>query len=306
MAKSPAALLIDASGNQVGVLLDGAVYRLQGAIKVARASDGAFVNPSTEETLATADGRLATIDSVLDSIKDTDGIKKITDQLPAGTNEIGAVAQGTKAAGANGWPQVLYDSTGNPVGVLQDGSFYRLQTSDVFTENAAKVVSVNFGKTGVATTTYYVFVDLNGISYKHDAGTKVMVAGVGGKAFKSNSGAKWSLSLMVVLRIDGTDADLGVLPIASVSLLDTSLFSGGSQLVLFPIVADLGVSGGDFVKITDGMTESNVTAVNTGVTFKDVLGNDVTPAVGDVLLRATLVSGGGTLDFVYGMDYWVE
>jgi hypothetical protein len=388
MAKSPAAILFDSSGNAIGVTLDGTIYRLETVGKILDSS-GYQINPSSEDTLAsikdtdgikkitdavavtdnggslTVDGPLtdaelrasavpisaaslplptgasteATLSSILTdtgqieallttidadtsnldvalstrasettlaSIKDTDGIKKITDPLPAGTNEIGKVAQGTKAAAADGWPQVLYDASGNPVGVLQDGALYRLQTSNTFTEDAAKLVGVNFGQTGVTATTYYVFIDLNGASYKHSAGTKVIAAGAGGKAVKSNSGAKWSVSLMVVLRIDGTDADLGVLPIASVSLLDTSLFYGSSQVVLFPAVTDLEVSAGDFTKITDGMTESNVAAVNTGVTFKDVLGNDVTPAVGDVLLRATLVSGGGTLDFVYGMDYWVE
>jgi hypothetical protein len=82
---------------------------------------------ATEATLLSADGRLTTIDAVLDSIKDTDGIKKITDQLPAGTNEIGKVAQGTKAAGSGAWPQVIYDATGNAVGVVLDGAVYRLQ-----------------------------------------------------------------------------------------------------------------------------------------------------------------------------------
>ena len=82
---------------------------------------------ATEATLLAADGRLTTIDSVLDAIKDTDGIKKITDQLPAGTNEIGKVAQGTKAAGSGAWPQVLYDASGNAVGVILDGSLYRIQ-----------------------------------------------------------------------------------------------------------------------------------------------------------------------------------
>jgi hypothetical protein len=240
MGLSPVALLVDEVGNKVGIVLDGAIYRLQGQSKIARASDGAHINPATEETLSTADGRLTTIDSVLDSIKDTDGIKKITDplpagtnnigdvdvvssalpqgaateatlatratasaqtdgtqktqvvdstgdgleidgsgraaiqdqpnmdvalstrateatllaadgrlttidsvldsikdtdgikkitdQLPAGTNEIGKVAQGTKAAAADAWPQYVVDSSGNIVGVVLDGSIYRLQT----------------------------------------------------------------------------------------------------------------------------------------------------------------------------------
>jgi len=48
--------------------------------------------------------------------------------LPAGTNEIGKVAQGTKAAGSAAWPQVLYDASGNAVAVILDNSIYRLET----------------------------------------------------------------------------------------------------------------------------------------------------------------------------------
>lgn len=99
-----AVFLKDEDGNVVAVVLDGSVYRLQTVGKVLNAS-GTQINPATQETLASldgkdfatettlsaADGRLTTIDAVLDSIKDTDGIKKITDPLPAGTNNIGDV-----------------------------------------------------------------------------------------------------------------------------------------------------------------------------------------------------------------------
>lgn len=175
MAKSPAALLIDESGNKVGVILDDTIYRLQMAGKVQRASDGAYINPATQETLASldgkdfatqttlatraseatlatraseatllqADGRLATIDAVLDSIKDTDGIKKITDQLPAGTNEIGKVAQGTKAAAADAWPEYIVDASGHVVGVVLDDAVYRLQADAKIAKGASDLVHLD-------------------------------------------------------------------------------------------------------------------------------------------------------------------
>jgi len=136
MGISPAVILYDANSNPVTIINDSGTYRVSGVTKVLSAA-GSQVNPATEDTLATrateatlstADGRLATIDAVLDSIKDVDGIKKITDQLPAGTNEIGAVAQGTKASAVNAWPEYLVDSSGNVVGVVLDGAVYRLQT----------------------------------------------------------------------------------------------------------------------------------------------------------------------------------
>ena len=126
--RSPAAILFDTAGNAIGVVLDGAVYRLQAITKVLN-SGGTQVDPATEGTLS--------------SIKDTDGIKKITEQLPAGTNEIGAVAQGTKAAGSAAWPTVLYDASGNAVGVTLNNSIYRIEgRSSITSPDGANDVDV--------------------------------------------------------------------------------------------------------------------------------------------------------------------
>ena len=83
-----------------------------------------------------ADTLLARVQEIIDvntSIKDTDGVKKITDQLPAGTNEIGLVAQGTKAVTSGAWPTVLVDSVGNYIGQLVDNSLRRLLTQSTVT-----------------------------------------------------------------------------------------------------------------------------------------------------------------------------
>lgn len=75
--------------------------------------DVALSTRASEATLAAADTKLGTIDAVLDAIKDTAGVKKITDALPTGDNWIGRAKVG--------------DGT-NVVTVVQDGSAYRLQT----------------------------------------------------------------------------------------------------------------------------------------------------------------------------------
>ena len=98
--------------------------------------DVALSTRATEATVASAD-------TVLKAIRDTAGVKKITDQLPAGTNEIGKVAQGTKAAAADGWPQVLYDASGNAVGVVQDDTLYRLQTDSKVAKGTSTLVSLD-------------------------------------------------------------------------------------------------------------------------------------------------------------------
>lgn len=89
-----------------------------------------FATETTQAAMAVVLSALETkvaTEATLASIKNTDGIKKITDPLPAGTNEIGKIAQGTKAAAADGWPQVLYDASGNPVTVTDDAGVFRLE-----------------------------------------------------------------------------------------------------------------------------------------------------------------------------------
>ncbi len=106
MAKSPAAILYDESGNAVGVVLDGSVYRLRLETKIARASDGAYVNPATQETLA--------------AIKDTDGIKKVaepTPNAPAVTGTISAL-DGYVSTTFEGWASCGITLTGTWVATL--------------------------------------------------------------------------------------------------------------------------------------------------------------------------------------------
>lgn len=160
---SPAALLIDRNSNEIVFVLDGAIYRIPISAKLAKASDGSLIDPATEggnlATIAGKDfatqttlaavkaktdnlpsdparegGNLATLagkdfatQTTLAAIKDTDGVKKITDQLPSGTNEIGKTAQGTRAVAGAGWPMYLVDADGHAVGLYLDGAIYRFR-----------------------------------------------------------------------------------------------------------------------------------------------------------------------------------
>ena len=152
MNESPARVLYDENGNPVSVVQDGVVYKLEvlsklqagsaiiGQVGIDPAQKGGLAEQATlasldgkdfatETTLTSADTKLGTIDGVLDSIKDVDGVKKITDPLPAGTNEIGQVAQGTKGAGSNAWPTALHDTQGNAIDSVDDGGVRRLRVN---------------------------------------------------------------------------------------------------------------------------------------------------------------------------------
>lgn len=253
-----------------------------------------------------ADGAAPTQNPVLVAGHDGTNVQtKLTDT--AGRQRV--VGAGADGAAAVGDPvQVAgVDGSGNTQSVRTetDGS---VRTRDDFIDDRDKIVGLSFYKEGVAATTYYMGIDLsNTTDFKHAAGTGIRLVTSIGKAIKSNIGAKWAVQLLVVLRIDGTDSDLAVLAQASVSLQDTSALSRLEQVVdLWPHVANLSVSGGALTSILTNLIETGVTAINTGVTLEDAAGNTPTPAVGDLLIRADLISGSGTLDFAYGLHYWVE
>ena len=148
MIKSPAAILYDAAANAIKSVQDGSDYLLGVAAKIRNAA-GTVVNPATQETLA--------------AIKDTDGVKKIVDALPTGDNWIGKtkIGDGTNVtdvldvAGVKrlrveaSQPAgelhnvVLYDSAGHPVGVVLDGTIYRLQTDSKVAKGESSLVHLD-------------------------------------------------------------------------------------------------------------------------------------------------------------------
>jgi len=216
---------------------------------------------------------------------------------------VGAAADGVAVSG---YPVLIAGWDGANVRTILTGTDGSIRVKGDFADDRDKIVGATFQKDGITATTYYDFIDINGSSYKHGSGTAVYMSRIVGQALKSNSGAKWVIQLMVVLRIDGTDSDLGLLSEGLITLKDTSTFRGEIEMSTFPVFLDLSTSGGDFTSIADGSKETGVTAINTGVTIDDIFGSSVTPAVGDVLLRVTLLSGGGTLDFAYSTQYFVE
>lgn len=138
----------DNIGEAVGApVADTLMARVQEVIDFLNAEDFA-----SETTLSSIESLITTIDTVLDNIyarqadktqftQITDGTNDAvvdssgdlqvihTDPLPSGTNEIGAVAQGTKAANTGAWPLLVVDSSGNEVSVINDAGVYRFSVT---------------------------------------------------------------------------------------------------------------------------------------------------------------------------------
>jgi hypothetical protein len=199
---------------------------------------------------------------------------------------------------------IIFDETGaNAAGVDAQG---RVSILDPQTVREADVYASAFFKEAVAATSYFMLLDLDGAPFPHTSGSKAKLMGVNGNAFKDNAGAKWAVNLCVISRIDGTDADFFVIEEGSLFLRDTSSLSLQPKATQFRVPLDLEISGGALIRGVTNLKETNVAALNTGITLEDPTGATPTPAVGDLIIRTRLVSGGGTLDFAMGIQYIVE
>ena len=179
MAKSPIALLYDHVNSRFLKYIQDGTDSLLGVAAKLRNAAGTTIDPATETTLAV-------IQTVIEAIRDTAGIKKIVDALPAGDNNIGnvdaiqsgtwTVQQGTPpwavkgtdadgsaptqspilTAGQDGTnvqtlktntagrlEDVLYDSSGNAIGVVLDDSVYRLQTDSKVAKGDSALVHLD-------------------------------------------------------------------------------------------------------------------------------------------------------------------
>jgi hypothetical protein len=206
---------------------------------------------------------------------------------------------------------VIVDSAGIEVNVLDDAGVKRLASdarvdSDPHSRREVDIYSATFQKVGVAADTFFMLVDLNGASYPHTAGSKASIVSVFGRAFKSSAGAKWAVNAGVITRIDGTDADITFFPAASMFLRDTASLTAEAKATILDFPVSTEISGGDLARGVSNFHENPVAAVNTGVTLEDPNGDNPTPAVGDIVIRAELISGAGTLDFALGVQYFVE
>jgi hypothetical protein len=257
---------------------------------------------ATEATLLVADGRLTTIDAVLDSIKDVDGIKKITDALPVGANVIGKTVTRSGAKGTS----VAADITSTPYDANTEALHVDVIDS-LAQRQAAKLVVASYHAAALAATTHILFIDLSdgGGDYKHSGSSSLKIIQLAASIVKSSIGSQWRSLVGVILAINATEATMHWMDAATLFALDTSAVEQHKASV-FPSAIDLAVSAGALTFFAGGFVETGVTDVNTTGTLDNVVGNATTPAVGDMVLRVTKDSGSGTAEVAYSSRYLVD
>ncbi len=179
--------------------------------------------------------------------------------------------------------------------------------SDPLSRVSPRLVVSSYHAAALAATSYILMIDLDNVGgdYKHVGSSSLKITQIAGSIVKSSIGAQWRSVVGVIVAIDGTAATIHWLEAATLFALDTSTVEQHKAAVL-PALLDLAVSGGGLVAYAGGFIEAGLTDVNTGATLDNVVGNARTPAVGDMVLRVTQDSGGGTAELGYSVRYLVD
>jgi len=181
---------------------------------------------------------------------------------------------------------------------------------NVHQDKLKKVVSVEFQKTEIsATNNYFVAIDLDNSDddYRHEyvEDGYVKLVGTSGILIKSKNSDIWTSVFGCVLSINATEATIGYLQLGALYAADTNQFIDRYALQTFPVELDLSILDNVYEKVTVSQTE--VTSdINTSTTLKDAVGNDVTPAVGDMIVKVNKTAGSGVATVHYSLWYYVE
>jgi hypothetical protein len=115
MSDSPAAILYDASGNPIGVVSDGVVYRVQAEAQLQTKAKGGTAAAFPTSVPIDADRQALSVALVKD---------------PAKPNDPGVDVR-------------VVDNSGNPVGIVLDGTLYRFQTDAKVARGASGLVHLD-------------------------------------------------------------------------------------------------------------------------------------------------------------------
>lgn len=186
-------------------------------------------------------------------------------------------------------------STNNEASVTSGGEL-------VITETEREINNfVELSVTGINADGYRLYIDLSDTTgYNHDNTGRVDISATFISIDRDNS-ATGAVRLGLIVRIDGTDADVVYFQGVRFEKSDDRHIQ--RDRVFTPNQIKLGYSSGDATRLNLVKT-TNISAINTGATLNDVFGTAKTPAVGDVVLGYT--RGAGTFDIGVSGFYHTE
>lgn len=189
-------------------------------------------------------------------------------------------------------------ASGTITATLRDGfagTYTRTRANGVVRQSSivslalAENDQIVLGRAGISSTTYDILVDLSDTTNFPHLNTARIDLEYLKIAIDPASNSVGAVRLGVITRIDGTDADIDFafnVPFGKTAgrILSINMFS--------PNQMKLGVQSGSWIFGLTNRSETDVTAVNTGVTLDSPRGSStVTPAVGDVIVKYLHTSG---------------
>jgi len=187
----------------------------------------------------------------------------------------------------------LVDAAGNPLVLMvsDDG--------ELFTSNTERERNVRVSLSGTnnsAGTFYYGFIDLSDtVNWPHDTVGRLDFSYVSLLIDKASS-ARGTVSLGIITRIDGTNADISYIATSSFLQNDT----GSVEIIanFSPSQLKCEVVAGKLSKVKTSNVETNVAAVHLGqpLSFGS---SSFTPQLGDAVVRVVSTTGG---NLAWGMS----
>lgn len=166
------------------------------------------------------------------------------------------------------------------------------------TERESNVFVNLSGSQTTAATRYYGLIDLSDTTnWPHTETGAIHLSFIRFATDKANA-ARGSVALGVIVRIDGTSADISY--VGNLSFIEADNNSVTESVNLAPTQLKCNVVGGRLAFFKASVTETNVTAVNTANPMP--FGYTFTPAVGDLVMRIQTTTG-GNLNWVVGLAY---
>jgi len=159
-------------------------------------------------------------------------------------------------------------------------------------------VSLHYQNTAIAADEYSVLVSLSDTTnFPHDSTGRIDLSWMKVNVEKSAAQVVGEIEIGFITRIDGTDADIDY-------LYGLQFLKGDAQFlseVMNYAPSQLKFLAGRYIT---NVSETNVAAVNTGVTLDSANGS-ITPGLGDVVVKQAYTSG-GNYDFDIELMYHSE
>ncbi len=182
-----------------------------------------------------------------------------------------------------------------------------VETKSKFIRERDAVVGADYFKSGISGSATFLAIDLdnqNGTGpYKHTLTGSIRYIGTGGTVLKEKTGAEWDALFGTILQTSTTGSNVGWFQLGSLHARSSDTNESTFRSEIFPVHIDTRVENNDFSFVAAKFITEESDIQSDG-TLEDIKGNQITPEVGDTVLKVENISGGGTAEVHYSFWYY--